>query len=498
MPPEIDSARTLVIRGGELLGPDGAERPADLLIVDGSIAEVGKVGAVEGARELDASGCFVTPGLINAHYHSAENFNPGRYENLPLDLWFVHSHQVTRKQPPAADVIYARTMLGAAAMLLGGVTSVVDFLFEAPEITLETLEPVVRAYRDAGMRATILLGVADKSFADSLPLTEQERAAWSDEFEPPSLEQTLGLGRAAVARWHEPGGLIGIGWGPSAPQRCSGQLIEETMEMARSAGLAWQTHVLETKTQAMTSRQWHHGSSFVEVLHSQGVLGPEATLVHTVWINDRDIELMARTGTSAVHCLASNLRLGDGVARVPAMRRAGIRVALGTDGRGCDETLDMLELARMSALVHKARGGDHRDWITAAATFSMLTREASGATGHGERLGRIEPGAHGDLIVVDSRSQVFTPLNDPVRQLIYGGRPHDLRAVVVAGEIVVEEGRLTHIDEREVLESAREAAASEQSFSAHDGSAERLVHLIEGLYRRAEAVSLDVDAYLPS
>src|SRR5215207_8863991 len=104
MPSETASGGTLVVRGGELLGPEGFEGRADLLIVDGSITEVGQVGAVDGARELDASRCFVAPGLINAHYHSAENFNPGRYENLPLDLWFVHSHQVARKQPPTAEV----------------------------------------------------------------------------------------------------------------------------------------------------------------------------------------------------------------------------------------------------------------------------------------------------------------------------------------------------------------------------------------------------------
>src|SRR5215207_8251911 len=480
MPSETASGGTLVVRGGELLGPEGFEGRADLLIVDGSITEVGQVGAVDGARELDASRCFVAPGLINAHYHSAENFNPGRYENLPLDLWFVHSHQVARKQPPTAEVIYARTMLGAMAVLRGGTTSVVDFLFEAPEITLESLEPVVRAYRDAGLRATILLGIADKSFGDSLPLTDQERAAWGDEFEPPGLEQTLEVGRAAVDRWHQPGGLIGIGWGPSAPQRCSPELIQETMEMARSAGLAWQTHVQETKTQAVTSRQWHGGKSFVEVLHAQGVLGPQATLVHAVWTNDRDIELMADTGTAAVHCLASNLRLGDGIAPVPAMRRAGVRVALGTDGRGCDETLDILEVARMNALVHKSRGGDHRDWITAAESFSMLTREAGAFTGHGNRLGTLEPGAHADLILIESRGNAFTPLNDPARQLIYGAGPREIRAVVIAGEIVVEGDRLTRVDEAEMLARAREAAASETSVSSR--GAARLEGLIEGVY----------------
>src|SRR3954453_20437344 len=119
------------------------------------------------------------------------------------------------------------------------------------------------------------------------------------------------------------------------------------------------------------------------------MLGPEATLVHTVWLSDRDIELMASTRTPAVHCLLSNLRLGDGIARLPAVRDAGVRVALGTDGRGCDETLDMLELAKMTALVHKARGGDFRRWPTAAQAFEMCTSAVSIHMGHAERLGRV-------------------------------------------------------------------------------------------------------------
>jgi 5-methylthioadenosine/S-adenosylhomocysteine deaminase len=485
-----------VVRGGVLVDPSGT-RDGDVLIEDGAISAVGSVEAPAGAREIDATGRYVTAGLINSHYHSGENFNPGLYENLPLDLWFVHSHQVTRTEPPSPDVIYARTMLGAMLMLRSGTTSCVDFLYEAPEINLETLEPVVQAYRDAGMRATILMGVADRSFADSLPLNEEEAQEWADEAEAPSLDRILNIGRAAVDRWHEPEGMIGIGWGPSAPQRCSAELIDETMRMSRERGLVWQTHVLETRTQVMTSREWHD-SSFVEVLNSKGLLGPETTLVHTVWLTDRDIELMADTSTTAVHCLASNLRLGDGVARLPAMRDAGVRVALGTDGRGCDETLDVLELARLTATVHKARGGDHGSWPTAAQALSMATRDASVCTGHGERLGRIEVGCRADLLVIDASAPTYTPTNDVVRQLVFGGRPGDITAVIANGETVVEEGRLTRVDEDEMLAQARRHAASEAELLADSERRERLERIVEGVYRRAEAYESPVDAYVPS
>src|SRR5215208_1391855 len=177
---------SLFVQGGELLTADGRLPRMDLVIDGGAIAELGaELEPPSEVETLDATGTVVAPGLINAHYHSGENFNPGLYENLPLDLWFVHSHQVTRAEPLSAEGIYVRTALGAALMLGSGTTGCVDFLFEAPEITLETLEPVVQAYRDAGMRATILLGVADKPFAESLPLDDAAGAAAREAAPPP-------------------------------------------------------------------------------------------------------------------------------------------------------------------------------------------------------------------------------------------------------------------------------------------------------------------------
>ncbi|MQA72905.1 MAG: amidohydrolase family protein [Solirubrobacterales bacterium] len=492
--PQADAG--ILVRGGQILEAGGSSRRADVLVRDGVIAEVGDLER-DGTPEIDAGGDYVVPGLINSHYHSAENFNPGLYENLPLDLWFLHSHQVTRAEPPSAETIYARTMLGAMQMLRTGTTSVVDFVFEAPEITVETLEPIVRAYRDAGLRATILLGVADKPFADSLPLEPGERAAWTDEAEAPSLERIMDTGRAAIERWHDPDGLIAIGFGPSAPQRCTEALFERTLELSRARGLAWQTHVLETRTQALTARKWHRGSSFVEVLDERGMLGDHASLVHMVWLSDADIETMARTRTTAVHCPFSNMRLGDGIARLPALRRAGVRVGLGTDGRGCDETLDMLELARVTTLLHKVRGEHHALWPTADDALSMLTGEASICTGRGERLGRIEPGAHGDLLVVRGDGITFTPVHDPVRQLLYGGSAADLRHVIVGGQVTVADGRLRTVDEREMLALARERAAAEMPHLRGRDGAPELERVVEDVYQRAEAAPLEVNAYIP-
>lgn len=486
-------AHRLVICNGRLLRPAGCVQIADVLIEDGTIVRIDESLSHVDAERLDAGGMLIVPGLINAHMHSGENFNPGLYENLPLDVWFVRSHQVTRHEPPSREAIYARTLLGAALMLRSGTTTAVDFLYEAPAITLETLEPVVQAYRDAGLRATILLGVADLPFAQSLPL-DAATAAVAREADPPTFASIMQLARDAVERWHEPGGLIGIGFGPSAPQRCSPELLHASLAFASEHGLAWQTHVLETKTQALTSRDWH-GETFVELMARRGLLGPTSTLVHTVWLSDHDIELMAQSGCAAVHCLLSNLRLGDGVARLPALREAGVRLALGTDGRGCDETLDLLELTKMTALVHKARGGDFRSWPRAADALRMATIGGSSVAGHGERLGRIEPGAKADLVMIRRDSLAFAPLNDPVRQLVYGAPSRDVDTVIVNGRVVVRGGRPLGIDGDWLLDQVRIHGHEAINGTAGPES-EQLERMVSDMYLRIDGRELDINAYL--
>ncbi|MEA2424383.1 MAG: 5-methylthioadenosine/S-adenosylhomocysteine deaminase [Thermoleophilaceae bacterium] len=482
----------LLISGGEVLTADGRLEAADVLVRGGRIDAVGP-GIEAEAPVLDAGGTIVAPGLINSHYHSNENFNPGLYEGLPLDLWFVHSHQVTRTEPMSAEAIYTRTMLGAVQMLRSGTTAVVDFVFEAPEITLETLEPVVRAYRDAGLRATVLLGVNDLHYLASLDIDPADRTAAAAESQPPSVETIMDVARGAVQQWHVPGGLVGIGLGPSAPQRCSDALLDATMALAREHGLVWQTHVQEARTQAVTARR-RHGRSFVDVLGERGLLGPEATLVHAVWLDDRDRQLMAESGTSVAHCPYSNLRLGDGIANVPALLRAGVTVGIGTDGRGCDETLDMLEVTRLTGLLHKVHGLAPEDWLSAADAFAMATTAGSRCAGHGGQLGRVAAGARADLVLLRRDTPTFWPLNDPIRQLVFGATSRDVRTVIVDGRVVVEDGEVVGVDMAALLDdAARHAAAERDLVGAETGELESAVRR---MFDAAEAAPHPVSAYV--
>jgi 5-methylthioadenosine/S-adenosylhomocysteine deaminase len=214
-----------------------------------------------------------------------------------------------------------------------------------------------------------------------------------------------------------------------------------------------------------------------------------------VWLSDSDIETMAGCGCTAVHCLLSNLRLGDGFARVPALQRAGVPLALGTDGRGCDETLDMFELAKMTALVHKGRGGDYRSWPTAADALRMATTGGSSVAGHEQRLGRIEPGAKGGLVLLRRDSLAFAPINNPVRQLVYGAPSRDVDTVIVDGRVAVRSGRLQGIDTEWLLDSVKTHMHEAVNGTASPES-QRLERVVSEMYSRLDRRELDLDAYL--
>jgi cytosine/adenosine deaminase-related metal-dependent hydrolase len=399
---------------------------------------------------------------------------------------------VTRAEPPPRDLIYVRTLLGGMQMLLSGTTSAGDFVFEAPEITVDTLEPVIAAYSDLGLRVSVLLGTADMSFLDSLPLDPSARAQAPSEAPPPSVERVLDVTRAAVERWHDPDGLVSIALGPSAPQRCTERFLAATFELAESLDLVWHIHVLETKTQRYAAELG--GRSFVELLDERGFLGPRTSVVHGIWLTDRDIELLRDTRTTVIHCLLSNLRLGDGVARLPDLLEAGVEVALGTDGRGCDESLDMYELAKMTALVHKARGDHYTRWPTALRILELAGAAGGRALAQRAAAGRIEPGALGDLVLMPRRSLPFTPLLDPVRQLVYGTPSREVRTVVVGGRVVVENGEILGVDVEDVLARAEQYAPA--LAATRSAATARLEEIVGELYERAESADVAVDAYI--
>jgi guanine deaminase len=384
------------------------------------------------------------------------------WDNLPLEPWMLFSYPVLAEPAQSAEEIYLRTLLGAIEQLRSGATCVVDFLYELDGFTDESLDAVVRAYRDVGMRALIALGIGDRAYHETVVLDEglvsRDLLERIEGEAPPSWPEWERFVRGAVERFHRPDEGISICPAPSGPQRCTDGMLVGCADLAEELDLVLHIHVLETRMQAVSGQRLY-GRTLVEHMDAIGFLSPRVCFAHGIWLTPGDIELVRDRGVSIAHNPASNLKLGSGLAAVPALLAEGVNVALGTDGMSSNDGLDMFASLKLAALVHKLWGVDYERWLGAAEAWQLATIGGAQAAGDADGLGRIAPGARADLVLLDLESHVFTPLNDPLRQLALGSTTLTVSSVMVGGEWRVRDGRVLGVDEASVLSEARARGA---------------------------------------
>jgi 5-methylthioadenosine/S-adenosylhomocysteine deaminase len=450
----------LVLRNGLVDVGVGRFTRVDVAVSGGRIEAVGD--GLEGEETVDCSRFAVVPGAVNAHCHSNENWFRGMWDNLPLEPWMLFSYPVLSAPAQSPDEIYVRTLLGGIEMLRSGATCVVDFLYELQGFSDESLGAVVRAYRDLGLRALVALAIADRAYHETVvldsALVDPQLIARLEREKPPSWPEWEAFVRHAVERFHRPDDGIAICPAPSGPQRCTDELLARTAALADELDLAIHIHVLETRMQAVSGRRMY-GRTLPEHLDTLGFLSPRVSFEHGIWLTDADIELVRDRGVTIVHNPVSNLKLGSGICPVPALLRAGVNVALGTDGMCSNDGNDMYASVKTAALLHKLWEVDYEEWLGAAEAWSMATEGGAAAAGDRDGLGRIEPGRRADVVLLDLDSIPFTPLNDPLRQVVLGSTTVAVKSVMVGGRFVLRDGELTGVDERAVLARGRELGA---------------------------------------
>jgi len=397
--------------------------------------------------------------MVNAHNHSNENWFRGMWDNLPLEPWMLFSYPALAAPSQSPEEIYLRTVFGALEQLRSGATCVVDFLYELDGFTTESLEAVVRGYRDAGLRALIALGIGDRAYHETVILEEglvsRELIEQLEAERPPSWDEWQRFCREAVERFHRPDEGISIALGPSGPQRCTDEMLAGCAALADELDLVIHIHVLETRMQAVSGRRMY-GKTLVEHMDAIGFLSPRVVFAHGIWLTPGDIEVVRDRGVTVAHNPASNLKLGSGLAAVPTLLAEGVNVALGTDGMSSNDGLDMFASLKLAALLHKLWGIDYEEWLGAREAWQLATLGGAQAAGDPAGLGVIEAGRRADLVLLDLESRVFTPLNDPLRQLAFGSATLAVDSVLVGGEWSVREGRTTRVDEGEILARVRE------------------------------------------
>jgi guanine deaminase len=441
-----------------LAEPDGETSrlgPAvDIAITGAEIAAVLPHDPTRRAGDrLDGAGRLALPGLVNGHTHSHEALYRGRYEKSPLELWMNHVRPPWGGPALSDEDVYSRTALVALEALETGATCIVDDVALGAGREAEHLDAVLRAYTDAGLRAFVAPTLFDGPFATAVPWAEELPSTVRDLPAPPG-RRLLALA-AELVHSRRPGEDIVCGaFAPSAPQRCSPGFLEEVASAADGQAPIL-THVCETRVQAVTAQR-RYGRTMVAELDEAGVLGPLTTAIHGVWLRPDDLARLARAGATVQHNPVSNLRLGSGIAPVAALRTAGVRVSLGSDGCGSCVSTGMLDTVRMASLLHSLRGVDPRQWVTTAEAYAMGSAAGAEALGLGDRLGRIGPGQLADLCLYELQGPGMTPLHDPLAQLVHAPAGRSPSHVIVSGRILVADGLVRTLDVTRVRARVRE------------------------------------------
>ena len=452
---------TTVIRGGRVL--DAASRSAekaDLLVTDGRIAAIGPPGlaAPADAEVFDASHTLLHAGLVNAHTHGNTNLSRATHDRWTLELLLSGTGEWVPHQSTATKSL--NTTLGAVEMLQKGCTTCYDLTFGFPVVTVDELIAIGQAYVDAGMRAVVAPMLQDISFYQAIPglleaLPEPHRQAVAAGGGDAAL--ILRSMEEALDRWpHESAG-VRLGIAPTIPLHCSDELTRGCAQLAKKYSAPLQSHVAESKVQAVAALQ-RYGMSLTAHFEALGMLGPTFTVAHGVWLDDDDMRRLAAHGASVAHNAGSNMRLGAGMADSRRMLELGVNLAIGTDGALCADNQNMYEAMRCAAMVSNVRTPDYERWLTAPEVFTAATQGGARATGFDD-AGRLAVGQAADIVFLDLHAIHWMPLNDPANQVVLTEDGTGVRDVMVGGKVVVRAGRHVNVDPAALALQAETARA---------------------------------------
>jgi len=416
--------QTLAIRGGHILRSDMTVTEADVL-VDREAGDIVEIGAeLGGDDELDADGCLVMPGLVNAHTHVAMTLLRGHADDKPLESWLREDIWPVEAALEPED-IEAGAALGALEMIKSGTTAFADMYFEIDR----TADVVDRA----GLRAVLGHGAISAGKDDAAARADIEE----------SVEMARRLDGAADGR-------ISTAVMPHSLTTVTPELLELAADEASEAGVPVHYHANETVDEVAPIVE-ERGQRPLEWARDLGMCRESDFFAHGVHLDEAEIDLLARRGTGVVHCPASNMKLASGMAPVQRLLDAGVVVGLGTDGAASNNDLDLFDELRDAAMLGKL-AADDASAVAAPDAVRMAT--AGGADALGLNAGRIEAGAAGDLAVIDLDAPHLTPRHDLVSHLAYAARGSDVRHTICDGEVLMRDREVLTLDESAVMERA--------------------------------------------
>jgi 5-methylthioadenosine/S-adenosylhomocysteine deaminase len=394
-----------------------------VVVIDGNTLQ--QVGPADSYRPLPGDEVLrfddqiVMPGLVNTHTHSPMTIFRGVADDVPLGEWLPRYLLPTERRATVEDLHWSTT-LGCVEMLLNGVTTIADRYSH-----MATLAPAIA---DTGIRAVLGATLTDARFGDQ------------------QCDQL-----ALLERWGtSPESRIRAALAPHATDTCSPDLLRWIRKTADERGAQIYIHLAQSREEvADVAARWGVDGC-TRYLGRHGVLGPDVIAAHCIYIDDQEVELLARSETRVAHCAVSNVRIEARMAPIQSMLAAGVVLGLGTDCAASNNGMDMFDEMKCAALLNKAAAGDPTS-LPAARVLRMATTEAARVLDMEHLIGSIEVGKRADLITLDRDRPHLTPWRDPYGTLVYSATGRDVRNVFVDGQQVIRDGRHVSIDTDELV-----------------------------------------------
>ena len=413
--------KNILIHNGTVLTMT-AERPVIedgwVMIQDDAIESLG-TGPLpdmgEGDQRIDARGGIIMPGLVNAHIHAPMSMFRGMADDLPLDVWLNEHIFPAEARQLNPDSVARWTRHSCHEMLLSGTTTCCDGYFFETQIA--------RAMAETGIRAVAAQGIIDFPAPGVPDPKENVRHAVDHVTAVKALSPRITPSIFCHSAY-----------------TCSKDTLVAGKNAARAAGVLFQIHGAEVKHEPGMIKEGN-GESVIRYLDRLGVLDEQTLVAHGVWVDEADIEILARHHCPVVHCPESNMKLASGIAPVPKMLDAGINVALGTDGCASNNDLDMFSEMGTCAKLHKVACMDPCV-MDAQTCLATATISGARALGMARQIGSLVPGKKADIIVVDTAKPHMQPLHNPFSGMVYAAKSSDVSWVLVDGIIRVADGKL--------------------------------------------------------
>ena len=422
---------TILIKNASILNPvKEFKGKKDVLIKNDLIFEINdEISDNNVDKVIDATDKILLPGFVNTHTHLSMTLFRGLADDLALDEW-LNDNIWPMEANLNGNYCYIGALLGAVELIKSGTTTFSDMYFY--------MEDVAKAVEESGIRAALSYGMID--FAD-----EEKRKA--------EIEKNMRLFKNCH---NTADGRIKVFFGPHSPYTASEELLKEVRKLADENDIKIHIHVSETQKE-INDVSSEKGLRPFEYLDSIGFLGPDVVCAHSVWLSDEEIEIIKKHDVKISHNPCSNMKLASGIAPVSKLLENDICVAIGTDGASSNNNLDIIEELKTASLLQKVSTLDPKV-LTSDEAIAMGTINGAKALGLDDEIGSIEVGKKADLILIDTNNANMVPDSSKLSSnVIYSANGSNVDTTICNGVILMENKKLTTLDEDEIYQKAREA-----------------------------------------